>query len=51
MRTSSVCFEIRSNKVGGLRNTLQKTLKVKRFSRVWCFSENLEKEAYIYESI
>lgn len=49
-KPSSVCFEISSNKVGGLRNNWQRTLKVKRFSGVWCFSANLEKEAFLYES-
>lgn len=43
----SICFETVSNKVGGLRNNLQGTLKVKRFSGVWCFTENLEKEEFL----
>lgn len=50
LKPFSVCFEISSNKVGGLRNNLQGTLKVKKFSAVWCFSANLEKEAFLYEN-
>lgn len=45
----SICFEMDSNEVGGLRSNLQGILKVKRFSGVWCFSENLEKEEFLCE--